>query len=103
MIVIRPSGDEPLIESSVSRDLVCRGILASSCTGLSAGEGNQTLAATSDDPTLTQMIAIADLSSDAFWENVDFDASFASALPGSSSPRSSNTVEPAGGSPSGAK
>lgn len=66
---------------------------------LSSGECNQTLAATSEDPTLTQMIAMADPSSAAFWDGVDFDASFASVLRESSSPRGS-TVEPAGGSPS---
>lgn len=55
----------------------------------------QILAATSEDPTLTQMIASAGPVSD-----VDFDAFFASFPVASASP-SGNTVEPAGGSPSG--
>jgi hypothetical protein len=58
-------------------------------------EDHQVLAATSEDPTLTQLLASSDPS-----PNVDFDAFFASFLAASASP-SGNTVEPAGGSPSG--
>lgn len=74
------------------------GVSPGSCATSSAvGDGNQCLAATSEDPTLTQMIASADPSVD--WSSVDFDAFFASVPEASSSPRS-NTVEPAGGNPS---
>lgn len=72
----------------------------SRATSSAAGDGNQCLAATSEDPTLTQMIASADPSVD--WSSVDFDAFFASVPEASSSSRG-NTVEPAGGSPSSAR
>lgn len=63
---------------------------------------NRILAATSDGPSLTQMMASVDPLSPVDWGNIDFDAFFPSAAEASSSP-SGNTVEPAGGSPSGSK
>lgn len=65
-----------------------------------ASEANsQVLAATSEDPTLTQMIASADPSL-SLLDSVDFDAFLRSVPQGVSSP-SGSTVQPAGGSPSG--
>lgn len=69
------------------------------------------LAATSEDPTLTQMIASADPSSSAFWDDLDVllagdlsgcGTSLPSAVQESVSPRG-NISEPAGGSPSGSR
>ena len=59
----------------------------------------QVIAATSEDPTLTQMIASADPNF-SLLDGVDFDAFLRSVPQGVSSP-SGSTVQPAGGSPSG--
>lgn len=64
-----------------------------------AAENPQILAATSEDATLTQLMASVDPSSLTDWAGVDFDTFLAGVPRGSSSPHGS-TVEPAGGSPS---
>lgn len=60
----------------------------------------QILAATSDNPSLTQMIASTDPSSSVFWD--DLDAFLVAETVKSPSPVG-GTVEPAGGSPSGSR
>ena len=63
---------------------------------------NRILAATSEGSTLTQILASADPSNPVTWGDIDFDAFAAVFGEVNSSPRD-NTVEPAGGSPSGSK
>lgn len=67
---------------------------------LADADNAQILAATSENPTLTQMIASDPALGSDGWSGVDFDAFLASVPQGSFSP-SGNTVQPAGGSPSG--
>ncbi|OQE16982.1 hypothetical protein PENSTE_c022G01624 [Penicillium steckii] len=63
---------------------------------LADAENARILAATSEDPTLTQIIADADPASSSFWDGLDV------SLLGDPS-GSNGTVEPAGGSPSGSR
>lgn len=65
---------------------------------LADAEDARVLAATSENPTLTQMIANADPSSSVFWDGLD-----ASLFASGGSPSGGGTVEPAGGSPSGSR
>lgn len=85
------------VEADQQKDREAKAALAAAeHSGLADGENPQILAATSEDVTLTQMIA-SGLDS-AAWSDVDFDAFLAAVPCDSSSPR--GTVEPAGGSPS---
>lgn len=63
---------------------------------LADAEDARILAATSENPTLTQMIATADPASSSFWDGLDV------SLLGDPS-GSNGTVGPAGGSPSGSR
>jgi hypothetical protein len=69
-------------------------------SGVASNKESTVLAATSEYPTLSQMIASAPDFHPNDWAGVDFDAFFVPDPRGSFSP-SGNTVQPAGGSPSG--